>query len=99
MNIHRGKKLSSIEKLKGDICKHMNAQNEINAKIWAESLIEMTKLGIVMLSYECNLFIHYLEINNEKAFLNGRLFVKMHFTCFKRTTELNRDSIYIQKYR
>ena len=39
MNIHRQKKLNHIEKLKNDICKHLNAQNEVNAKIWAETLI------------------------------------------------------------
>ena len=39
MNIHRGKKLSAIAKKKDDICKHLESGNEVNAKIWAETLI------------------------------------------------------------
>ena len=39
MNIHRQKKLNKIAKQKDDICNHLNAQNEVNAKIWAETLI------------------------------------------------------------
>ena len=39
MNIHRSKKLSGIAKKKDDICKHLEAGNEVNAKIWAETLI------------------------------------------------------------
>lgn len=39
MNIHRQKKLNSIRKLEDDICKHLNSQNEVNAKIWTETLI------------------------------------------------------------
>jgi hypothetical protein len=39
MNIHRQKKLNAIAKLKDDICKHLEANNEVNAKIWCESLI------------------------------------------------------------
>ena len=39
MNIHRSKKLARIAKTKDDICKHLNTGNEINAKIWAETLI------------------------------------------------------------
>ena len=39
MNIHRSKKLAMIAKKKDDICKHLTAGNEINAKIWAETLI------------------------------------------------------------
>jgi hypothetical protein len=39
MNIHRQKKLNHIAKKKDDICNHLGAQNEVNAKIWAETLI------------------------------------------------------------
>jgi hypothetical protein len=39
MNIHRSKKLARIAKIKDDIIKHLIAGNEINAKIWAETLI------------------------------------------------------------
>jgi len=39
MNIHRSKKLSGIAKKKDDICKHLESGNEVNAKIWAETLI------------------------------------------------------------
>lgn len=39
MNIHRQKKLNMIAKHKDDICKHLAANNEVNAKIWCESLI------------------------------------------------------------
>ena len=28
-----------MAKLKDDICKHLNSQNEVNAKIWCETLI------------------------------------------------------------
>lgn len=44
MNIHRSKKLARIAKIKDDICKHLVAGNEINAKIWAESLISEENL-------------------------------------------------------
>lgn len=39
MNIHRQKKLNQIAKRKDDICNHLNSQQEVNAKIWAETLI------------------------------------------------------------
>lgn len=39
LNIHRSKKLNAISKLKDDISKHLNSNNEVNAKIWAETLI------------------------------------------------------------
>jgi len=39
MNMHRQKKLNHIAKLKDDICKHLSSQNEMNAKIWCETLI------------------------------------------------------------
>jgi hypothetical protein len=39
MGIHRQKKLNAIAKLKDEICTHLNAQNEVNAKIWTETLI------------------------------------------------------------
>jgi len=39
INIHRGKKLNSIAKKKDDICKHLESGNEMNAKIWAETLL------------------------------------------------------------
>lgn len=39
MNIHRSKKLTGIAKKKDDICKHLESGNEVNAKIWAETLI------------------------------------------------------------
>ena len=39
INIHRSKKLSAIAKKKDDICKHLEAGQEVNAKIWAETLI------------------------------------------------------------
>ena len=34
INIHRGKKLNMIAKKKDDIAKHLEAGNEVNAKIW-----------------------------------------------------------------
>lgn len=34
MTIHRGKKLNGIAKKKDDICKHLEAGNEMNSKIW-----------------------------------------------------------------
>ena len=39
MNIHRSKKLTGIAKNKDDICKHLESGNEVNAKIWCETLI------------------------------------------------------------
>ncbi len=39
MNIHRSKKLTGIAKKKDDICKHLESGNEVNAKIWAETLL------------------------------------------------------------
>jgi hypothetical protein len=39
INIHRQKKLNHVAKLKDDISKHINSQNEVNAKIWCEILI------------------------------------------------------------
>lgn len=44
MNIHRSKKLARIAKVKDDIIKHLIAGSEINAKIWAESLISEENL-------------------------------------------------------
>jgi hypothetical protein len=37
INIHRGKKLNAIAKKKDDIGKHLEAGNEVNAKIWVSS--------------------------------------------------------------
>jgi hypothetical protein len=34
INIHRSKKLNQIAKKKDDIAKHLEAGNEVNAKIW-----------------------------------------------------------------
>lgn len=34
INIHRSKKLNGIAKKKDDIAKHLEAGNEVNAKIW-----------------------------------------------------------------
>jgi hypothetical protein len=34
LGIHRSKKLNAIAKKKDDICKHLEAGNEVNAKIW-----------------------------------------------------------------
>ena len=39
LNIYRGKKLTRIAKTKDDICKHLEMGNEVNAKIWCETLI------------------------------------------------------------
>lgn len=39
MNIHRSKKLTKIARDKDEVCKHLNAQNEVNAKIYCETLI------------------------------------------------------------
>ena len=36
MNIHRSKKLGMIAKKKDDIAKHLEAGNEVNAKIWVK---------------------------------------------------------------
>ena len=44
MNIHRSKKLASIAKNKDSICKHLQQGNEMNAKIWAETLINEENL-------------------------------------------------------
>mmetsp|Transcript_410 Transcript_410/g.263 ORF Transcript_410/g.263 Transcript_410/m.263 type:complete len:81 (+) Transcript_410:44-286(+) len=44
INIHRGKKLNMIAKKKDDIAKHLEAGNEVNAKIWAETLINEENL-------------------------------------------------------
>jgi len=44
MNIHRSKKLARIAKMKDDIIKHLIAGNEINAKIWTETLISEENL-------------------------------------------------------
>jgi hypothetical protein len=62
MNIHRSKKLARIAKTKDDICKHLVAGNEINAKIWAESLIS-----------EENLIPCYDVISSMCDQVNGRL--------------------------
>lgn len=45
MNIHRSKKLARIAKMKDDIIKHLVAGNEVNAKIWSETLI--TEEGLI----------------------------------------------------
>jgi hypothetical protein len=39
INIHRSKKLNAIAKKKDDICKHLEAGNEVNAKIWVLSIL------------------------------------------------------------
>jgi len=39
MNIYRSKKLGKIAKTKNDIASHLEKGNEVNAKIWAETLI------------------------------------------------------------
>ena len=39
MNIYRGKQLTKIAKNKDTICKHLEMGEEVNAKIWAETLI------------------------------------------------------------
>ena len=39
LNIYRGKKLARIAKTNDDICKHLEMGQEVNAKIWAETLI------------------------------------------------------------
>ena len=39
INIHRSKKLTGIAKKKDDICKHLESGQEMNAKIWAETII------------------------------------------------------------
>jgi len=44
INIHRGKKLNLIAKKKDEICKHLESGNEVNAKIWAETLINEENL-------------------------------------------------------
>ena len=62
MNIHRSKKLSRIAKMKDDIIKHLTAGSEINAKIWAETLIS-----------EENLIPCYDVVSSMCDQLNGRL--------------------------
>jgi hypothetical protein len=62
MNIHRSKKLARIAKTKDDICKHLAAGNEINAKIWCETLIS-----------EENLIPCYDVISSMCDQVNGRL--------------------------
>jgi hypothetical protein len=39
INIHRQKKMNQGAKLKDDICGHLKANSEVNARIWCESLI------------------------------------------------------------
>ena len=39
LNIYRSKKLGKIAKTKDDIAIHLEKGNEMNAKIWAETLI------------------------------------------------------------
>jgi len=39
LNIHKNKLLGEIAKGKDQICKHLEAGQEVNAKIWAETLI------------------------------------------------------------
>lgn len=39
MNIHRSKKLGKIAKTTDDIANHLEKGNEVNAKIWAETLL------------------------------------------------------------
>lgn len=39
LNIHRSKRLGKIAKMKDDIAIHLEKGNEVNAKIWAETLI------------------------------------------------------------
>ena len=39
LNIHRQKKMTEIAKHKDVICNHLNTANEVNAKIYAETLI------------------------------------------------------------
>ena len=39
LNIYRGKQLTKIAKNRDKICKHLEAGEEVNAKIWAETLI------------------------------------------------------------
>jgi len=62
MNIHRSKKLGQIAKNKDTICKHLESGNEVNAKIWAETLIN-----------EENIIPVYDVVNTYCDQLNGRL--------------------------
>jgi hypothetical protein len=39
INIHRSKQLNKVAKKKQDIAKYLEAGQEMNAKIWAETLI------------------------------------------------------------
>ena len=39
INIHRSKRLTKIAKIKDDTALHLQKGNEMNAKIWAETLI------------------------------------------------------------
>lgn len=39
LNLHRQKKMTAIAKHKDTICSHLNTGNEVNAKIYAETLI------------------------------------------------------------
>jgi hypothetical protein len=56
MNIYRSKKLSKIAKTKDDICKHLELGNEVNAKIWCETLINEENVIPVLdaVSIMCN---------------------------------------------
>ena len=42
--IHRNKKLGQIAKKKDDIAKHLEAGNEVNAKIWVSPVYTMLGL-------------------------------------------------------
>ena len=44
ISIHRSKKLGSIAKKKDDIAKHLEAGNEVNAKIWVRIVHEGTHI-------------------------------------------------------
>lgn len=48
INIKRSKTLSSVAKHKDNICKHLESGNEVNAKIWCETMINEENLIPVM---------------------------------------------------
>jgi hypothetical protein len=74
INIHRGKKLTSIAKKKDDICKHLESGNEMNAKIWVRYFFSFLHLkqAETLLNEEAQLPVYdIVAIMCDQ--LNGRL--------------------------
>ena len=57
INIHRSKKLNAIAKKKDDICKHLEAGNEMNAKIWVSLNLLRDLMEVLICSYMRNVIV------------------------------------------